>query len=121
MDRLSGKIALVTGAGDGIAGAITEELVKAGVTVYGCDIVVKKVEDMKARLGKQKGELIPIQCDVSKEEEIKAAFDILKKKSGKIDILVNGAGIWRYGYISGKVEEACGKYEAFGFHFEFLL
>lgn len=42
MDRLSGKIALVTGAGDGIAGAITEELVKAGVTVYGCDIVVKK-------------------------------------------------------------------------------
>lgn len=100
MERWSGKIALVTGASVGIGASITEELAKAGVIVFGLARRVEKVEELKQKVGKVKGEIIPLKGDVAKEDEIVAAFKVIKEKFGKIHILVNNAGIARFGLLS---------------------
>ena len=101
MERWSGKVAIVTGAGSGIGAAVTEELAKSGVKVFGVDILVEKVEELKQKLGKGKGEIVPFKCDLSNEKEIEAAFKVLKEKFGKVHILVYAAGIARLGLITG--------------------
>jgi len=102
MERWSGKVALVTGASSGIGAAITEELAKAGVKVFGLARRVERVEEIKNKLGKVKGDIIPLKGDVSKEEDIVAAFKVIKEKFGTIHILVNNAGIGRMALLSGK-------------------
>lgn len=97
MERWSGKVALVTGASAGIGAAITEELVKHGVKVVALARRVEKIEELKKKWGAVKGEVFPLKGDVSKEEEITKTFEWIKKKFGKIHILVNNAGIIRLG------------------------
>ena len=101
MDRWVGKIALVTGASVGIGASITEELAKAGVIVFGLARRVGKIEELKNNLGIIKGEIIPLQGDVSKESEILMAFEIIREKFGTIHILVNNAGVLRFAYLGG--------------------
>jgi len=103
MERWSGKIALVTGASAGIGAAITQELAKAGVKVFGLARRVEKIEELKKKAGNVKGEIIPLKGDVAKEEEILAAFKVIKEKFGKIHILVNNAGIGRVALLSGEL------------------
>ena len=99
MDRWVGKIALVTGAGGGIGAAITEALAKAGVIVYGLDIRVEKIEELKLKLGD--GKVIPLKGDIRKECDIIAAFMTIREDFGRIHILVNNAGIVRFGFLRG--------------------
>ena len=103
MERWVGKVALVTGASVGIGASITEELAKNGVKVFGLARRSEKIEALKQKIGKVKGEIIPLKGDVSKEEDILAAFKIIKEKFGTIHILVNNAGIARMGLLSGKL------------------
>jgi NAD(P)-dependent dehydrogenase (short-subunit alcohol dehydrogenase family) len=49
-----------------------------------------------------KGELHPVQCDVTKEEDIKNVIQWTKKQLGGVDVLVNNAGVNRYSKLSGK-------------------
>ena len=102
MDRWCGKVALVTGASFGIGASITQELAKAGVKVFGLARRVELIEELKRDTGDVEGEIIPLKGDVSKEEEILAAFKTIKAKFGTIHILVNNAGNERRGFISGK-------------------
>lgn len=102
MDRWVGKIAVVTGASAGIGASITEELAKAGVKVFGLARRVENIEELKKKVGNVKGEIIPLKCDVSREDDILAAFDVVKKKFGTLHILVNNAGLSRRGFLSGK-------------------
>ena len=101
MDRWVGKIALVTGASAGIGASITEELAKAGVKVFGLARRAEKIEELKKKVGSVKGEIIPLKGDVSKQDDVIAAFKTIKEKFGKIHILVNNAGISRFGMLSG--------------------
>lgn len=101
MERWCGKIALVTGASAGIGAEITIKLAKNGVKVFGLARRVDKIEEIKKNAGEVKGEIIPLKGDVGKEEEIIKAFEVIKEKFGTIHILVNNAGIARFGSLSG--------------------
>jgi 3-oxoacyl-[acyl-carrier protein] reductase len=97
MNRLKGKIAVVTGASKGIGAAIAEHLAAEGASVVvnyasskvGADAVVQ-------RIIQKDGKAVAVQADVSKAEDIRRLFAETKKAFGKLDILVNNAGIYEF-------------------------
>ncbi|CAG2059481.1 unnamed protein product [Timema podura] len=93
MERWSGRVALVTGASAGIGAAIVRELVKNGLIVVGLARRAELVEELSAQLKGAPGKLHAFKGDASKEEDILAAFDWIKKNLGRIDVLVNNAAI----------------------------
>nr|CAD7266287.1 unnamed protein product [Timema shepardi] len=93
MERWSGKVALVTGASAGIGAAIVQELVRHGLKVVGLARRVEKVEELEAGLNNAPGKLYALKADASKEEDILAAFDWIKKNLGGVHILINNAGV----------------------------
>jgi 3-oxoacyl-[acyl-carrier protein] reductase len=97
MSKLAGKVAVVTGASKGIGASIAEHFGAAGASVVvnyssskaGADAVVKKITD-------KGGKAIAVQGDVSKPEDITRLFAETKKAYGKLDVLVNNAGIYDF-------------------------
>ncbi len=96
MGKLDGKVAIVTGASKGIGASIAEELAAAGASVVvnyassrqGADVVVD-------RITKAGGKAVAVGADVSKPEEIAKLIDAaVKTFGGKIDVLVNNAGVY---------------------------
>jgi glucose 1-dehydrogenase len=95
---LKGQKALVTGANSGIGKAIAIELCRAGADVVinyrNGDDAAKAVVDEATHCGcDSNGRAIIHQADVSKEDEVVAMFDRMKREFGTIDILVNNAGL----------------------------
>ncbi len=97
MNRLKGKVAVVTGASKGIGAAIAEHMAAEGAAVVvnyasskaGADAVVK-------RITQKDGKAIAVQADVSKIEDIQRLFAETKKAFGQLDILVNNAGVYEF-------------------------
>jgi NAD(P)-dependent dehydrogenase (short-subunit alcohol dehydrogenase family) len=93
---LSGKVAIVTGAGQGIGKSIALELARAKAKVVVSDILmegcVKVIEEIE-NLG---GEGLAVKCDVSNRKEVDAMIDDTVKAFERIDILVNNAGIYPF-------------------------
>ncbi|XP_013772397.1 dehydrogenase/reductase SDR family member 11-like [Limulus polyphemus] len=95
MQRWVGRVALVTGASVGIGAEICRVFVKHGMKVVGCARDVDKIrsiceqEDIKSA----KGSLMPIKCDLTKENEILSMFEEIRKTYGCVDLCINNAGI----------------------------
>jgi len=93
MSNLNGKYAIVTGGGKGIGAAIVKRYIQegaAGVAIFDYDEAL--AQKTAAEIG---GNIIVCKCDVSKDEQVKAAVDATLAAFGRIDILVNNAGITR--------------------------
>ena len=93
MNNLNGKYAIITGGGQGLGAAMVKRFIAeeaAGVAIF--DYNLEKAQTVAAEIG---GNVIAIACDVSKEEQVKAAIDQVLAAFGRIDILVNNAGIIR--------------------------
>jgi len=106
MSKLQGKVAVVTGASKGIGAGIAKALGAAGASVvvnYAGDKVgaEKAVADIKAKGGKA----IAVQGDVSKSADIKRLFAETKQAFGKLDVLVNNAGVFQFAPI-GEFDES---------------
>nr|CAD7264408.1 unnamed protein product [Timema shepardi] len=99
--RWSGRVALVTGASVGIGAAIVRELVKNGLIVVGLARRAELVEELSAELKDSPGKLHALKGDLTKEEDILAAFDWIKKNLGRIDVLVNNAGVLYLSMLTG--------------------
>ncbi|XP_061182578.1 dehydrogenase/reductase SDR family member 11-like isoform X1 [Saccostrea echinata] len=93
MERWVGRVALVTGASVGIGAAITRALVKHGMKVVGCARNVQQIEAIKNELKSEKGQLIPVKCDLTKEEEILSMFGRIQDELGGVDVCINNAGL----------------------------
>jgi len=94
METLNGKVVLVTGASRGIGAKIANQISEAGAKVIinysgSKDAADKVVTEIIAK----GGEAIAVQADVSKTAEVKNLFDVAIAHFGKIDVLVNNAGI----------------------------
>lgn len=88
--RLEGKVALVTGAASGIGLAITELFLDEGACIVAADIQDEKGKRLEARFP---GRLTYVHCDVVVEAEIQAAVRQAVTMFGRLDVLVNNAGI----------------------------
>jgi 3-oxoacyl-[acyl-carrier protein] reductase len=97
MNKLTGKVAVVTGASKGIGASIAEYLAAEGASVVvnyasskaGADEVVNRITE-------KGGKAIASQADVSKSADITRLFAETKSAYGKLDILVNNAGVYEF-------------------------
>ncbi len=92
--KLEGKVAIVTGVSSGLGIAFAEGLAEAGADVVVVARRADKLEASAKRIAKKtKRKIMPMTCDVSKEEDIIRVVKATEKKFGKIDVLVNNAGV----------------------------
>jgi len=92
---LSGRIALVTGASQGIGRACALRLAEAGAAVAVAARNQEKLNEVVQKIGQTGGKAAAFAVDIGDEEQIKSAFKAALAQFGKIDILVNNAGITR--------------------------
>ena len=95
MAGVEGRVALVTGASQGIGRACALELAAGGAKVALCARNQEKLEQLAGEIGGKGGEAAVFKMDVGKEDEIKAGAKSVIAQFGKIDILVNNAGVTR--------------------------
>jgi 3-oxoacyl-[acyl-carrier protein] reductase len=93
--RLSEKVVLVTGAGRGIGRAIALKFSDEGAKVVVNDINIAPAESIVERLKKMGRKALPVGADVSKREEVEGMFERAIREFGRLDILINNAGIRR--------------------------
>ncbi|MFT8244921.1 SDR family NAD(P)-dependent oxidoreductase [Roseomonas sp. BN140053] len=91
--RFSGKVAVVTGAGNGIGLAIAEAFAAEGATVVVADIHAEAAQRSCAGLVAAGGQAIAVTVDVSDEAQVERMVAEVRERLGGIDILVNNAGV----------------------------
>jgi 3-oxoacyl-[acyl-carrier protein] reductase len=107
MRRLSDKVALVTGASKGIGAGIATALAAEGARVavnYSSDR--KGAERIAAAITDSGGEAIVLGADVSKASDVVRLFKEVDSAFGKLDVLVNNAGVFRFGAFAEITEES---------------
>ena len=92
MIDLKDKVAIVTGAGQGIGKATALELAKAGAAVAVCD-KAENIEEVKCEIDALRKEAFSVRMDVSKWEDTERMAKQVMERFGRINILVNNAGI----------------------------
>jgi NADP-dependent 3-hydroxy acid dehydrogenase YdfG len=102
MASLAGRVALITGASSGIGEGIALALAAEGVKVFATGRRQERLDDLKARIEAAGGEADVVAGDVTNEAFARDLVERTVKRFGKLDILVNSAGIMHF----GKVEDA---------------
>ncbi len=93
MKRLEGKIALITGAGQGIGEATALKFAAEGATVVACDLRQASVDQVVLRCQALGSQAIGRVMDVTQREQVDAVVQEVLQRHGRIDALVNNAGI----------------------------
>ena len=91
---LSGKLAIVTGAGRGIGAAIAGAFASAGADLVIADInedSARKVAETTEQIGRK---ALAVKTDVASPADVDRLFDTVQAKFADVDILVNNTGIW---------------------------
>jgi 3-oxoacyl-[acyl-carrier protein] reductase len=103
--RLVGKVAVVTGASKGIGAGIARGLAEAGASVvvnYASDKA--GADRVLAEVTEKGGKAVAVQGDVSKAADVQRLFAEAVRAFGGLDLLVNNAGVYRFGPIEGVTE-----------------
>ncbi|MER6669704.1 glucose 1-dehydrogenase [Amycolatopsis japonica] len=91
--RLVGKVALITGATGGIGQATAELFAREGATLVVTDISQDATDELAARLKAEGTDVLAVRLDVSSPENWSAAIELTRRRFGRLDILVNIAGV----------------------------
>jgi len=91
--KLDGRVAVVTGGGQGIGFACAQALGEAGAAVVIAELMPDRVKSSVAALEKLGLKVSGVTLDVTKSNDVDKAADDIVKKHGRIDILVNNAGV----------------------------
>ncbi len=99
--ELNGKVALVTGASRGIGRAIAVALAEQGASVVVCSRTIATLAALTKEIESKGGRCIYSQVDVRLESSVDELLSFTNKEMGKIDILINNAGIYRTEAVDG--------------------
>src|SRR5437763_16672281 len=108
MEATKGRVALVTGASSGIGEAAARALLGAGFTVYGTS--------RRATPGENRGDVVFLPLDVTDDESVADAVREVLDRAGRIDVLVNNAGLG----VAGAAEESTVEQARAGFETNLL-
>jgi len=99
LDGIKGRVAMVTGGGRGIGRAIAELLAQQGAIVAVCDVAEESAEAVAEGIKRNGGQVCAYKLDVRDYEAVNGVVADLQSRYGKIDFLVNNAGILYPTYI----------------------
>ena len=107
MGQLDGKVAIVTGAAVGIGSALARALAAAGAQLSLCD-----VRDEVLELARELGEpTLALKADVSKPDDVRRVVAATQREFGRIDVLINNAGVWAASLPTDSVEKTMRDYD----------
>lgn len=93
MKRLSGKVAIITGGALGIGRAAAIRMAEEGASVAVLDMLTERGEELVAGLESRGLPALFCTCDVSREKDVSSAYEQVVARFGRLDIVVNNAGI----------------------------
>jgi 3-oxoacyl-[acyl-carrier protein] reductase len=93
--RFEGRVAVVTGAAQGIGAAVAQRLAAEGAAVAVADLTAERGEETVAAIVKEGGRAVAYGADVSQTADVEALVAAVVAEFGRVDILVNNAGITR--------------------------
>ena len=93
---LTHAVAVVTGASKGLGAHMSRTLVEQGSTVYGLARSTDALHALQDDLGDA---FRPVSCDVRKEAQVESAFDTVTAEAGRLDVLINNAGLGQFGPV----------------------
>lgn len=96
MFNLSDKVAIITGAAGGIGQVITQKLAEAQAAVVVSDLDQEKCEQVASSVATTGADALALACDVSKKQDLEDLVQETVNQFGKLDIMVNNAGIWHF-------------------------
>jgi len=105
MERIAGQVALVTGASSGIGEATARALARCGMRVAVAARRADRLEALAAGIGQAGGEAMPLVADVTDEQQVQEMVRRAQQQWGRLDILVNSAGLMLLGPIAGAETE----------------
>jgi NADP-dependent 3-hydroxy acid dehydrogenase YdfG len=103
---LKNKVAIITGASSGIGYATSLTLSKAGIRVAVGARRTERLQELEKQIIENNGEILIQKTDVTRKSDCDSLVDTVVEKWGKVDVLINNAGLMPLSYFkSGKVEE----------------
>ena len=99
MVKLDGKVVVITGASSGIGEATAEALAEEGATVVVAARREERLSELVERLNGGGGKALAVECDVTDEEQAHALIQRAKDEFGRVDILINNAGVMQLSKI----------------------
>jgi 3-oxoacyl-[acyl-carrier protein] reductase len=120
MSHLKNSVAMITGGGSGIGLAIAASLLTEGMAVVIAGRDGKKLEQAKNKLEKEGGKVLAVPTDVSVTDQVKKLVERTMDAYGRVDLLVNNAGIGKPGSIEQSTEAVWDETQAINLKGAFL-
>jgi 3-oxoacyl-[acyl-carrier protein] reductase len=111
MTAVSGKVVIVTGAAGGLGRVLTAHLASCGATIAACD-VDPAVGEVTAGLAATGADVFPLLGDVSNAADVRRTVDAVVARSGRVDVLINNAAVYRATEPTDPWEQAVSDFDA---------